>query len=69
LNQNPPCTTRLVPINIEQCPFLGHGAGPVVYGFDQAIISKSKTYTSLKKSYPFHPPNTIIFVPPTRLEV
>jgi len=56
-------------MSIEQCPFLGDGAGPVQLGLDHAIISRSSTYTSLKKSEPFHPPNTIILVPPTRLAV
>jgi hypothetical protein len=59
--------TKFVPIKIEQWPFLGLGAGPEALGFDHAIISRSSTKTSLKKSVPFHPPKTNILVPPTRL--
>ncbi len=59
--------TKLVPIKIEQWPFLGQGEGPVQFGFDQAMISKSSTNMSLKNSSPFQPPKTNIFVPLTRL--
>jgi hypothetical protein len=63
----------LVPISSEQWPFLADGAGPnllkinnlpEVVGLDQAMISRSSTYTSLKKSFPFQPPKTNSFVPP-----
>jgi len=65
----PPWTTRLEPIRIEQWPFLGEGAGPEVAGWDHAIISRSSTKMSLKNSWPFQPPNTNNFVPPTKFAV
>lgn len=65
----PPWMMRLFPIKIAQWPCLGVGSGPVVGGRIQAMSSKSKIWRSLKKSLPFHPPNTNILLPPTRVEV
>ena len=50
------------------CPCLGHGAGPEHFGLVQAITSRFKTYRSLKKSIPFHPPNNKRFIPFTKVQ-
>lgn len=60
---------RLLPIKIEQWPYLGVGSGPVVGGLIHAISSRSSIWRSLKKSFPFQPPNTNILFPPTKVEV
>ena len=49
-------------------PYLGHGAGPEQLGLVQAITSKFKTYKSLKKSIPFHPPNNNKLIPFTKVQ-
>jgi hypothetical protein len=38
---------------------------PLVSGFDQAIVSKLRTLTSLKKFFPSVPPKTTILEPRT----
>ena len=44
---------KLFPTYIAVWDALAVGAGPVQLGLDQAITSKSKIYTSLKKSTPY----------------